>query len=473
MEPFEELGTWWLPGRENDERGGTLRFAYGNDSLTLSLTGSFSPRTVDPTSAPLASYPIVFGRTSSGRLVTLEDASATHTQFIGFEGEVLNEQISCAQIFIGALLADGSNSLTRRISMNFEHLSDWALPGGSFAKIEPGESHDGARFERLEFSTPAPVVFDALGASIAISYGFEQSLGVHEFSAKRPVQIIATFPDPVPFDETYEQIVKPLQYFLTLACSAPTQLLELELTIDEHDQVLNNEVTVPTWIKSAHRGWHAPKDVSVPYFEMLLPLRSCKERLAETLLNWTDIMERGANALDLLTSLSLGPPLYLETRFLLSVQAIEAYARRRFDNTSVTPEAHEKRKALVMEALPDDDDLRKWVKGLLHWSNEPTLAERLEHIVTYCTPPAQELLRNNFVRLTKDTRNWLTHYSEDLRLKAASGEDLYRLTEEVIVLMECLLLRDLGFDGEEVGNLLRSTRRAQSVFRTNQYRDEP
>ena len=105
------------------------------------------------------------------------------------------------------------------------------------------------------------------------------------------------------------------------------------------------------------------------------------------------------------------------------------------------------------------------MKGLLHWSNEPTLAERLQRVIEYCSPPAPGLLRKDFVQLTVRTRNWLTHYSEESRQKAASGEDLYRLTEEVIVLMECLLLRDLGFDGVEVGKLLESTRRAQSVFR--------
>jgi hypothetical protein len=472
MEPFEEPGTWWLPRREADSRSGTLRFAYGNDGLALSLTGSFEAPVADPMNTPLATYPIILGRTSSGRSITLEDSSTTRRQLIGFGGDVLNEQISSARIFVEALLPEGSKSLCRRISMNFEHLSDWALPGKGFAKFDPAEMLDDEHIERFEFSVPTPVIFNAFGASIAISYGFEQSHGAHEFSAKRPVRIIATFPQPVPFDKTYDEVVKPLQYFLTFACSAPAQLLDLQLTVDEQDQVLTDEVTIPTWIKAAHRGWRAPNDVASPCYQMLLPLRKCSERVEETLANWADVMKMGTNAIDLLASLSLGPPLYLETRFLLSVQAIEAYARRRFEDTSIEPGAHERRKAMIISGLPDDEELVNWVKELLHWSNEPTLAQRLRRVIEYCSPPAPGLLRDDFVKLTVRTRNWLTHYSEELREKAASGEDLYWLTEEVIVLMECLLLRDLGFDGVDVGKLLESTRRAQAVFRTKQYRDE-
>ena len=471
MEPFEEPGTWWLPGREADNRGGTVRFAFGNDGLTLSLTGSFEAPVAYSTKMPLASYPIILGRTSSGRRITLEDSNTTQRQFTGFEGDALNEQLSSARIYVGAHMTEGSKSLCRRISMDFEHLSDWALPERQFVEFDSAETLDDTHIEHFEFSVPGPVIFEAFGASIAISYGFEQSFGTHQFSAKRPVRIIATFLEPVPFDKTYDEIVKPLQYFLTLACSAPTQLLELELSVDEQDRVISQEVTIPTWINSAHRGWRAPNDITSPFREMLLPLRKCSERVEEVFANWADIMKRGANAIDRLASLSLGPPLYLETRFLLSVQAIEAYARRRFDDTSIEPEAHEKRKAMVIGGLPDDEELLNWVKGLLHWSNEPTLAQRLQRAIEYCSPPAPGLLRDDFVRLTVRTRNWLTHYSEELRLRAASEEDLYRLTEEVIVLMECLLLRDLGFDGVKVGELLESTRRAQAVFRTRQYRD--
>ena len=137
----------------------------------------------------------------------------------------------------------------------------------------------------------------------------------------------------------------------------------------------------------------------------------------------------------------------------------------------MSPEAHENRKKSVLDGLPEDTELRNWVKRLLRWSNEPTLAERLERIIDYCSPPARGILRPDYVKLSKTTRNWLTHYSEELESKAATDENLYWLTEETIVLMECLLLRDLGFDGPETGRLLESTRRAKAVARVNELRD--
>jgi hypothetical protein len=232
MEPFEEPGTWWLPGHEDEARGGTIQFAYGNDGVVLSLIGSFQAPAIDPMKQPLATYPIILGRTSSGRSITLEGSSSSSRQMNMSSGETLNKEISSTHIFVGALLPEESRSLCRRISMNFEHLADWALPTTAFVKFVPAVPTDGGVAERYEFNLQSPTLFNALGVSIAISYGFEQSFGTHSFSANRPARIIATFPEPTPFDETYEKIVKPLLYFLTIACSVPTQLLSLELTID-------------------------------------------------------------------------------------------------------------------------------------------------------------------------------------------------------------------------------------------------
>ena len=449
-----------------------MSFAYGNDGLTLSLIGSFEHAEIETLKQPLADYPIIFGRTSSGRLITLEGSAVIKRHQMGLERETLTEVISSTNIFLGAHLPKGSKSSCRQVSMRFEHLDDWAMPGGGFAIYESFENVGQASVQHMSFKIPHNLTFDALGASLTISYGFEQLDNNHNYSATRPVRFVAMFPESVPFDETYEKVVKPLQYFLNFACSAPTQLLKLALAFDDIEDVIGEAVSIPNWIETAHRGWRAPNNTVRPYWEMLLPLRKMSERVEEIFGRWSEIMARGANAIDLMASLSLGPTLYLETRFLLSVQAIEAYDRRRFDNTSVDPEAHKRRKENVLSGLPDDVELRSWVKGLLHWSNEPTLAERLERIIDYCSPPARALLRLDYVKLTKNTRNWLTHYSDELRSKAATDENLYWLTEETIVLMDCLLLRDLGFSGTEIGKLLESTRRAKAVFNTKQLRGE-
>jgi len=85
MEPFEEPGSWWIPEHKSDIRGGTVRFGYGNDGITLSLIGSFQPSGSDPERRAPYAYPIILGRTSSGRLMTLEESTPTKSMRMGFE----------------------------------------------------------------------------------------------------------------------------------------------------------------------------------------------------------------------------------------------------------------------------------------------------------------------------------------------------------------------------------------------------
>jgi hypothetical protein len=402
--------------------------------------------------------------------MTLESARSISIQRVGLEDTTLTETISGTELFIGAHLPDGSKTPCRQVSMNFEHLADWALPDGGFSQYGSLEATDGGQLEHFAFNLPDPVEFQAFGADIRINYGSDHQDGHHSFSIQRPVRLIATFPEPLPYARTYDEIVKPLQYFLTFACAAPTQLLDLEFAVDGLERQVSETLSIPTWIETAHHGWREPNLMAQPFWEMLLPLRMMKDRVEDIFRHWSEIMERGASAIDLLASLTLGPPLYLETRYLFAIQSIEAYSRRRFENAMIDPDAHEKRKATVLAGLPDDKAIRSWIKELLHWSNEPELRGRLETIIAYSTPPARDLLRENYVQLAVRTRNWFTHYSEELEPKAASGEDLYWLTEETIVLMECCLLHDLGFDGVEAGKLLEATRRAKAVFNTKQMR---
>ena len=49
-----------------------------------------------------------------------------------------------------------------------------------------------------------------------------------------------------------------------------------------------------------------------------------------------------------------------------------------------------------------------------------------------------------------DTRNYQTHHDEDLKERAADGEDLYRLTQKLKMLLEVCLLTEIGFNLEEI-----------------------
>lgn len=53
----------------------------------------------------------------------------------------------------------------------------------------------------------------------------------------------------------------------------------------------------------------------------------------------------------------------------------------------------------------------------------------------------------------KDTRNYFTHYNEQLKEKAANDEELILLTELISTLLKVHILKELGFPGSHLEKL--------------------
>ncbi|MBA3736658.1 MAG: hypothetical protein H0W90_15955 [Actinobacteria bacterium] len=54
------------------------------------------------------------------------------------------------------------------------------------------------------------------------------------------------------------------------------------------------------------------------------------------------------------------------------------------------------------------------------------------------------------------TRNYFTHWNPKLERKAAKDDDLVRLTEALRLILEALLLLEVGFAPDEIGALVAS-----------------
>ena len=67
--------------------------------------------------------------------------------------------------------------------------------------------------------------------------------------------------------------------------------------------------------------------------------------------------------------------------------------------------------------------------------------------------------RMGFVGKVVDTRNYLTHYDEGKKETAAVGRELYGLTERLRSILEACLLREVGFEGERLKEVLSRRRR--------------
>lgn len=113
-----------------------------------------------------------------------------------------------------------------------------------------------------------------------------------------------------------------------------------------------------------------------------------------------------------------------------------------------------------MDSCPDEH--LDWLKGRLMHGNEINLSKRLKRIIE----PFKEHLgtskeRSKILRKIVDTRNYLTHYSENLESESAKGRDLWILCQKMEVIFNLHFLNIIGFTSEEVNKTIKNSYRLQ------------
>lgn len=111
--------------------------------------------------------------------------------------------------------------------------------------------------------------------------------------------------------------------------------------------------------------------------------------------------------------------------------------------------------AMLVENCPDQH--LEWLKGRLMHGNEINLGKRLKRIIE----PFKDKLgnstnRSRLLRKIVDTRNYLTHYNEDLKSKAAHGRDLWVLCQKMEIIFQLHFLKVIGFSNEEIDSVVEN-----------------
>ncbi len=142
--------------------------------------------------------------------------------------------------------------------------------------------------------------------------------------------------------------------------------------------------------------------------------------------------------------------MYVDSRFLNLVQALESYHRRRMKNEVLPRIDHRKRVRTILRNV--EPDHRPWLKEHLQYSNEPRLRNRLLDLLGRARDVMAPLIGNNegaFAKTVTDTRNFLIHYDQHLKSQSLGGEDLFFVTEKLSILLQSCLLLELGLSAEK------------------------
>ncbi|MCG7845046.1 MAG: hypothetical protein MIO90_06415 [Methanomassiliicoccales archaeon] len=422
-EAFVLKGKWWIPANPDNAINGDMNFDPSKGAI-LNLGGLL--RESDTCAMP---FKIVLGETEDGRAITLIGSSGIwleHPYRIADDGEpnVPTCSALCANILvIGKHYKSQEEIEFKGLTIDLSYLSDWGKG------MEPG---------RLDLSQPK-----ALALTYDIGLIGKLIIGSE---GNGSCQLTIDLNSEISLDRGIE-MVRQLRNLMALFMHRSTHEVRVWGAIgrgaDDNGPKMKVEVFYPSFARDREAN---PLELE----DMLMPLGSIGAGMGNIVSKWFTINENMAEVLDLYFAASQSAELYQETRFLMYMQAIEAYHRHHYRNFEVDPEEHRRRVAVILESIPEQ--YREWMRDGLEYSNEPSQGQRLKDIYDDLRDTMDEFVgdRKRFVFQLTRTRNHLTHLDDNSDDMVLKGNDLVLATMRLRLLLELCLLKELGIEPDRM-----------------------
>jgi hypothetical protein len=401
----------------------------------------------------MAEPEVILGLSSKGKPVTLWGCweRRKNVNLAGFTKTSFHADAA----LVGAHLGGAEDARLAKLSAEYRHLAEWASISGFTLKIPDDHA---AHPVVIEHMRPAPVEAQVAGARVAVEVRAtlrDKSFGLlGEATISQRTWVSVEYLEGRGFGELHG-VLHRFRNFLTLGVGKSVEPLALRGVIEADGKPSVDIYSKPVGVRYTGKKVHPA--------EMLFTLGDIHGDFGRFLNNWFGKAERLGPVYDLYFATAYGSPAYLDDRFLSLVQGVEAYHRRALGTTELPEEEHERRIEEVLRMTPEAH--KDWLRGKLAYSNEPSLRKRLKEILRR-DPGVMEPIfgsskkeRLGFVGKVVDTRNYLTHYDEGKKEAAAVGRELYELTERLKSVLEACLLREVGFEGDHLKEVLSRRRR--------------
>ncbi len=458
-EEFEYKGIWWLPDKPEKQVSGILKFTPEEGAI-LDLIGSFKD-IKNKNKSEILEPEIILGVSSKGEFITLNKCVETMSSisFPGFQASSFYANL----VFIGAHFQKLEDIKFKSISAHYLYLDEWVNISGFDIKSL------GEKGVIIKYKLPEPFQAE-ISDEFKILIHFRAKESLHSFvqkevTIKQNTEIKIETSEDKPFED-FRKIMSHIQNFLTLGITEPVYPLAITGSTEVNKEMIKDKANYPP-VKIFYRLLDIPKvhKTLIPN-DMLFTFKDISERFEPLLKNWFEKKDFLEPVFNLYFGTLYNPRMYFKDRFLSLIQAIESFHRCTFEGKYLPDDKDYKvvYEALVT-AIPEGvrDELKEKLKRYLKFGNEFTLRKRLKEIFDKYKEILDKFIENkkDFIEKVVNTRNYLTHHDKKLKEHAASGEDLYCLTQKLRMCLEVCLLKEIGFSSEEIKTLISKNRRYQ------------
>lgn len=431
MPELEILSNWWLPNDNTNKIPGILRFKEP-DWPSLELLGAFEPSIF----YDRMSYKIIHGLSQDGKPITLCNCEVTNINWSSSGTSQAKYLVHF--VLIGHHFSDVDDIEFSEADLEFSHLFDWI----GRSAVEQQFSSDAFG---LSHTLPNPIEFPADFGKYSCKFGgsTHHELGLHSIRERRFINIKADTSKHI--DSFISEYIRPFQHFLSLGTQKPAFIRRFNFLVSEENsvEVYLRQHSLPVNYAEKRIKGH----------KMLFTLSDVFERKERILRKWSRNRDKTLEVRRLIYDTINTGDLFLHHRFLNTIQAIETYHSRVFKSEILEPTKHKARKKNIVDSCPREH--AEWLKARLANSNSKTLSMRLNDLMRRYKSSLSPIIADFdwFNKKIRDTRNYYTHYNKEFRDKALKDEALLWNTERLSVLANACLLKELGFNRDEIKNL--------------------
>lgn len=446
-EEYKKTGYFWLPGEEANKIPGVLSINEGG-KIELEIVGHFE-ESIKSLREDNDDIIRIIGYVEKDGLVTLDHCFYTNKN-ITFGG------ISKSKIYVQRVLSGAAWDKDEPLTFNtfyfsVDCLDEWVGISG----INVDRDWDN-KTTKITYTPPEKIRFP-------LNNGMELEINFAYTLPGFPIIKEAKITQSAYFTLKSKELCE-LQEFTGVAFKIVNLMC---FAMDDIVSIKKVSATSPEIVREGHDNENHPVSVkiyyqSLPYSEktpkrnwrdMLFHYRIIEDNAQQVFNNWLNAYEYLQPAFSLYFSSKTGAQKYLDGKFLALAQGLETYHRRTSDEKLMEVEKFDSLVNKILQSCPDENI--EWLKGRLTHGNEISLSRRLKRIIE----PFKEHLgtskdRGKLLIKIVDTRNYLTHYSENLESKTAKGRNLFILCMRMEAIFILHFLNVVGFSISEVKNTI-------------------
>ena len=406
-EPVIRKGFFWKAGHEGHKVSGTL-MAKDGGGVELEIIGRLNEDVMSIFNHELESNFLVYGQLDSDNYATLYNCYYRKNKNSLTSG--VSTSIIKPQVTLLGVAFDEENPRPTYKSVYFElsDISSWIDVSG-FKVVLP---HNQKRF-LIDFTLPEHVEVKLEGiGTFKVEFNANYPTSFKQEINLKQTTIFKIYPNiPIEFERA-TGVVGKIQHFVMLATQEVINLENVKAILSEGDEKIP-EKSLPTIVKWYYESSPFQSASKRTKVDALFTISKIADKLEPRLNKWFEIYQKAQPALWLYFSSMTGAHRYSESVFLSLSQSAESYQRY------MTGE-----------------------KKLSFKQRMRALTEPFVHLYKFDV--------DSFLDIATNTRNYLTHYNEDVKSKSATGLELYFLNKKLKDLMTLNLLKDTGFTPDEL-----------------------